>query len=78
MVLKRHPPSTLRSHFHSIRAALPPAMAAFFASLPDTNEGHRRLVVRYLDRNCADACFLPSVGFGGTMKIQPSFQNQRD
>ncbi len=44
-------------------------MAAFFASLPDTNEG-----VRYLERNCTDACFLPGVGFGGVMQIKPSFQ----
>ena len=49
-------------------------MAAFFANLPDITEEHGRLVVRYLDRNCVDACFLPGVGFGGTMKIEPSFQ----
>ena len=50
-------------------------MAAFFASLPDINEGHRHSVVRYLERNCADSCFLPGVGFGGTMQIKPSFQS---
>ena len=49
-------------------------MAAFFASLPDINEEHRDLVVRYLERNCAESCFLPGVGFGGTMQIKPSFQ----
>ena len=49
-------------------------MAAFFASLPDTNEEHRHLVVRYLERNCAESCFLPGVGFGGTVQIKPSFQ----
>ena len=49
-------------------------MAAFFASLPDTNEEHRHLVVRYLERNCAESCFLPGVGFEGTMQIKPSFQ----
>ena len=49
-------------------------MAAFFASLPDTTEEHRHLVVRYLERNCAESCFLPGVGFGGTMQIKPSFQ----
>ena len=50
-------------------------MAAFFTSLPDTTEEHRHLVVRYLERNCAESCFLPGVGFGGTMQIKPSFQS---
>ncbi len=42
-------------------------VAAFFANLPDTKKERGRLVVRFLERNCVDGCFLPGVGLGGKM-----------